>query len=215
MDSVKFFVFTGEEDIVLEKEASKGKSKAKSMRSYAGDSRSKKKAQGTRSSLDSPMPDKSSFPSTSSVPEVGKDGGKGKVMDFVKIFSQGGGGESLGQSSRWRAREVPVTDINKYGPKAKDTVKVSDQQKKSTPVTPSMVCVSVKSRSSSMQTMLLCSVVCDSLRIIHSCRTRIRRNLHRQLRKRFQIIVVSLVVLLNKRRDRNLAQVGSWIGVSD
>ncbi|KAJ4883813.1 J domain-containing protein required for chloroplast accumulation response 1 [Raphanus sativus] len=98
----------------------------------------KDEKQGTRSSLDSPMPDKSSFPSTSSVPEVGKDGGKGKVMDFVKIFSQGGGGESLGQSSRWRAREVPVTDINKYGPKAKDTVKVSDQQKKSTPVTPSM-----------------------------------------------------------------------------
>ena len=111
----------------------------------AQDSRSKKKAQGSRSPLDSPMPDNtSSYASTSLAPEVGKDGAKGKVMDFVKIFSQGAtvgaGGEPLGQSSRWRAKEVPVTDINKDGAKAKETAKVPDQQKKSTPVTPSMVC---------------------------------------------------------------------------
>ncbi|CAN6938572.1 unnamed protein product [Brassica oleracea] len=123
------------EDIVLDKEA-KRKHKAQ-------DSRSKKKAQGSRSPLDSPMPDNtSSYASTSLAPEVGKDGAKGKVMDFVKIFSQGAtvgaGGEPLGQSSRWRAKEVPVTDINKDGAKAKETAKVPDQQKKSTPVTPSM-----------------------------------------------------------------------------
>ncbi|CAN7064890.1 unnamed protein product [Brassica oleracea var. botrytis] len=130
------------EDIVLEREEKKVKSKAKSMRSSAGDSRSKKKAQGSRSPLDSPMPDKSNLASTSSVPEVSKDGAKGKVMDFVKIFSQGtsagAGGEPLGQSSRWRAKENPVTDINKDGAKAKETVKAPDQQKKSTPVTPAM-----------------------------------------------------------------------------
>ncbi|KAG2254307.1 hypothetical protein Bca4012_057903 [Brassica carinata] len=129
------------EDIVLEKEARKGKSKAKSMRSYAGvDSRSKKKAQGSRSSMDSPMPDESNFASTSSAQEAGKDGTKGKVMDFVKIFSQGAaGGEALGKSSRWRAKEVPVTDTSKDGAKAKETVKVTtDQQKKSNPVTPAM-----------------------------------------------------------------------------
>ncbi|CAH8355833.1 unnamed protein product [Eruca vesicaria subsp. sativa] len=124
------------EDIVLEKEARKGKSKAKSMRSSVGDSRSKKKPQGSRSSLDSPMSDnKSSYASTSSAPEVGKDGAKGKVMDFVKIFSQGSGEESLGKSSRWRAKEVPMSDINKEGAKAKASEKVPDQQ---TPVTPAM-----------------------------------------------------------------------------
>ncbi|KAJ0255836.1 J domain-containing protein required for chloroplast accumulation response 1 [Hirschfeldia incana] len=127
------------EDIVLEKEARKGKSKAKSMRSYEGDSRSKKKPQGSRSSLDSPMPDKSSYASTSTAQEAGKDGAKGKVMDFVKIFSQGPtGGESLGQSSRWRAKDTPVTDINKDGAKAKETAKVPDPQKKSSPVSPAM-----------------------------------------------------------------------------
>ncbi|KAH0920157.1 hypothetical protein HID58_027817 [Brassica napus] len=131
------------EEIELEKEERKGKSKAKSMRSHAGDSRSKKKAQGSRSSVDSPMPDNtSSYASASSAPEVGKDGAKGKVMDFVKIFSQGAsagaGGEPLGQSSRWRAKEVPVTDTNKDDAKAKETAKVPDQQKTSTPVTPAM-----------------------------------------------------------------------------
>ncbi|KAJ4884555.1 J domain-containing protein required for chloroplast accumulation response 1 [Raphanus sativus] len=100
------------------------------MRSSAGDSRIKREAQDTRSS---PMPDKASFASTAAAPEVGKDGVKGKVMDFVKIFSQGG--ESLGQSSRWRA---PVTGIKKEGANTKETVNISDQQKKPIPEIPAM-----------------------------------------------------------------------------
>ncbi|ESQ27638.1 hypothetical protein EUTSA_v10018263mg [Eutrema salsugineum] len=129
------------EDIVLDREVKKGKSKAKNMRSSAGgDSRSKKKPQGTRSSLDTPKPDKSSFASSSSATEVGKDGVKGKVMDFVKIFSQaasiGAGGETLGKSSRWRAKETSMTDINHDAAYAKETVNIPDQQKKSTPDIP-------------------------------------------------------------------------------
>ena len=163
---------------MLDKEA-KRKHKAR-------DSRSKKKPQGSRSSVDSPMPDNtSSYTSASSAPKVGKDGAKGKVMDFVKIFSQGAtvgaGGESLGQSSRWRAKEVPVTDINKDGAKAKETAKVPDQQKKSTPVTPATVCVSPRSSY-----MLLWFWSVTPCLYIYSCRTRIR-NHHRQLIERFQI----------------------------
>ncbi|KFK41949.1 hypothetical protein AALP_AA2G192800 [Arabis alpina] len=130
------------EDIVLEKEVKKGKSKAKNTQSSVGDSRSKKKPQGRRSSLDSPRPEKSSFASSSLASEVGKDGVKGKVMDFVKIFSQGpsigAGGESLGQSSRWRAKEIPETSINKNGAKDKETVNIPDQLKKPTPDIPAM-----------------------------------------------------------------------------
>lgn len=109
---------------------------AKTMPSSDGDSRIKKKAQGTRSSSDSPMPDKASFASTPAATEVGKDGVKGKVMDFVKIFSQGAsvvaGGESLRQSSRWRAKKIHVTDIKKDGANAKET-NIPDQQKKPIP----------------------------------------------------------------------------------
>ncbi|KAF3521146.1 hypothetical protein DY000_02062404 [Brassica cretica] len=105
---------------------------AKTMPSSDGDSRIKKKAQGTRSSSDSPMPDKASFASTPAATEVGK----GKVMDFVKNFSQGAsvvaGGESLRQSSRWRAKEIHVTDIKKDGANAKET-NIPDQQKKPIP----------------------------------------------------------------------------------
>ncbi|CAA7042679.1 unnamed protein product [Microthlaspi erraticum] len=128
------------EDIVLDQEVKKGKSKAKNMRSSdGGDSRSKKKPQGTRISLDSPViPDKPGFASSSSTaaPEVvGKDGVKGKVMDFVKIFSQG---EFLGQSSRWRAKEEThkAADINHESANPKETVNnipYQQQQKKPTP----------------------------------------------------------------------------------
>jgi len=132
-----------DEKIVSEREVRKGKSKAKNTRSFTEDSRTKKKSQGTKSSLDSsPIPDKSSFASSSAAPEVGKDGVKGKVSDFVKIFSKGAsvgaGGESLGQSSRWRAKETPKTDIIHDGSNAKETVNIPDQQKKSTPDIPAM-----------------------------------------------------------------------------
>ncbi|CAH2067348.1 unnamed protein product [Thlaspi arvense] len=130
------------EDIASEREVRKGQSKAKNTRSSTGDSRTKKKPHGKKSSLDSPIPDKSS---SSSAPEVAKDAAKGKVMDFVKIFSQGAsvgaGGESLGQkSSRWRAKETPKTDTNKDGAtaNAKETVNVPDQQKKPTPDIPAV-----------------------------------------------------------------------------
>lgn len=159
------FVFSviTDEDIVFKREVRKDRMEAKTMGSSDGDSRIKKKEQGRRSSLDSPMPDKACFASTPAAPEVGKDGVKGKVMDFVKIFSQGAaGGEALGKSSRWRAKEVPVTDTSKDGAKAKETVKVTtDQQKKSNPVTPAMVCVSAN------EDCPLCfTVVFDSLCII-------------------------------------------------
>ncbi|XP_010416374.1 PREDICTED: J domain-containing protein required for chloroplast accumulation response 1-like [Camelina sativa] len=125
------------EEIRPEGEVRKGKGKAKSTRSSTEDSRTKKKPQGMKSSLDSPIPDKSSFASSSATPEVGKDGAKGKVSDFVKIFSQGAsvgaGGESLGKSSRWRrAKETPKTDIKHDSANAKETVNVPDQLKKST-----------------------------------------------------------------------------------
>ncbi|XP_020891006.1 J domain-containing protein required for chloroplast accumulation response 1 isoform X2 [Arabidopsis lyrata subsp. lyrata] len=131
------------EKIVSEREVRKGKSKAKNTQSFTEDSRTKKKPQGTKNSLDSsPRPDKSSFASSSAAAEVGKDGVKGKVSDFVKIFSKGAsvgaGGESLGQSSRWRAKETPKTDINHDAANAKDTVNIPDQQKKSTPDIPAM-----------------------------------------------------------------------------
>ncbi|CAE5964186.1 unnamed protein product [Arabidopsis arenosa] len=131
------------EKIVSEREVRKGKSKAKNTQSFTEDSRTKKKPQGTKSSLDSsPIPDKSSFASSSAAPEVGKDGVKGKVSDFVKIFSKGAsvgaGGESLGQSSRWRAKETPKTDINLDAANAKETVNIPHQQKKSTPDIPAM-----------------------------------------------------------------------------
>uniref|UniRef100_A0A0D3CWJ2 Glycosyltransferase n=1 Tax=Brassica oleracea var. oleracea TaxID=109376 RepID=A0A0D3CWJ2_BRAOL len=75
-------------------------------------------------------------------PEVGKDGVKGKVMDFVKIFSQGAsagaGGESLGKSSRWRAKESLATDINKDGAKTRETGNIPDQQTKPIPDIPAM-----------------------------------------------------------------------------
>jgi len=141
----------------------KGKSKAKNTRSFTEDSRTKKKSQGTKSSLDSsPIPDKSSFASSSAAPEVGKDGVKGKVSDFVKIFSKGAsvgaGGESLGQSSRWRAKETPKTDIIHDGSNAKETVNIPDQQKKSTPDIPAMVL------NQKIKILLaICSLVCDSL----------------------------------------------------
>lgn len=143
VDLVSFFVIAGE-DIVSEREVRKGKSKAKNTQSSTGDSRTKKKPQGTKSSWDSPILDKSSFASSSSAPEVGKDGVKRKVMDFGKIFSQGpsvgAGGESIGQSSIWRAKEnIPGTDINKDGANANETVNIHDQQKKSTPDIPAMV----------------------------------------------------------------------------
>lgn len=143
LGSFRSFVVAGE-DIGSEREVKKGKSKAKNTQNSAGDSRSKKKTQGRRSSLDSPRPEKSSFASSSFAPEVGKDGVKGKVMDFVKIFSQGAsvgaGGESLGQSSRWRApKETPETDINKDGANSKETVNIPDQQKKPTLDIPAMV----------------------------------------------------------------------------
>ncbi|CAL9240718.1 unnamed protein product [Arabidopsis halleri] len=128
------------EKIVSEREVRKGKSKAKNTQSFTEDSRTKKKPLGTKSSLDSsPIPDKSSFASSSAAPEVGKDGVKGKVSDFVKIFSKGAsGGESLGQSSRWRAKETPKTDINHDAANAKENVNIPDQQKKSTPDIPAM-----------------------------------------------------------------------------
>ncbi|EOA33700.1 hypothetical protein CARUB_v10019884mg [Capsella rubella] len=133
------------EEIVSEREVKKGKSKAKNTRSSTEDSRTKKKPQGKKSSLDSPMPDKSSFASSSAAPEVVKDGVKGKVSDFVKIFSQGAsigaGGESLGKSSRWRAKETPRTDINHDSANAnetKETVNIADQLKKSAPDIPAM-----------------------------------------------------------------------------
>ncbi|XP_019093944.1 PREDICTED: J domain-containing protein required for chloroplast accumulation response 1-like [Camelina sativa] len=131
------------EEIVPEREVRKGKGKAKSTRSSTEDSRTKKKPQGMKSSLDSPIPDKSSFASSSATPEVGKDGAKGKVSDFVKIFSQGAsvgaGGESLGKSSRWRrAKETPKTDINHDSANDKETVNISDQPKKSTSDIPAM-----------------------------------------------------------------------------
>lgn len=152
-----------------DKDNTQGKSKAKNMRSSAGgDSRSKKKPQGTRSSLDSPtIPDKTSFASSSSTatPQVvGKDGVKGKVMDFVKIFSQGASvGESLGQSSKWRAKEEihRAADINHESANvnAKETVNniPYQQQKKPTPDIRAMVLKSAKSRSSSY--ILLCFVI--------------------------------------------------------
>ncbi|CAN8239941.1 unnamed protein product [Cochlearia groenlandica] len=128
-----------DEEIEPEREVKKGKIKAKNMRSSVGDSRSKRKPQGRRSSFDSPIqPVKSSFASSSSTTEVDKDGVKGKVKDFVKIFSQGASvgssGESLGQSSRWGAKEILKTDAN-----VKETVKnIPVQQKKSTPEIPNM-----------------------------------------------------------------------------
>lgn len=136
-------MFIAGEDIESDREVRKGKSRAKNTRSSTGDSRTKKKPQNTKGSLDSSIPDKSSFASSSSVPEVGKDGAKGKVMDFVKIFSQGAsvgaGGDSLEQSSRWRAKEPPKTDINQDGSNVKETVNIPDQQKKPTPDIPAVV----------------------------------------------------------------------------
>ncbi|XP_010428515.1 PREDICTED: J domain-containing protein required for chloroplast accumulation response 1-like [Camelina sativa] len=131
------------EEIVQQREVRKGKGKAKSTRSSTEDSRTKKKPQGMKSSSDSPIPDKSSFASSSASAEVGKDGAKGKVSDFVKIFSQGAsvgaGGESLGKSSRWRrAKETPKTDINHDSANAKETVNVPDELKKSTSDIPTM-----------------------------------------------------------------------------
>lgn len=133
MDFIWFFVIAGEE-IVSEREVRKGKSKAKNTRSSTEDTRTKKKPQGTKSSLDITIPDKSSFSSSSTAP---------KVMEFVKIFSQGAsvgaGGESLGQSSRWKAKETRRTDINHDAANAKETVNIPDQLKKSTPDIPVMV----------------------------------------------------------------------------
>ncbi|KAL1216681.1 J domain-containing protein required for chloroplast accumulation response 1 [Cardamine amara subsp. amara] len=124
-----------DEDIVTDREVRKGKSRAKNTRSSTGDSRTKKKPHSTKGSFDSPS-------SSSSVPEVGKDGAKAKVMDFVKIFSQGAsagaGGDSLGQSSRWRAKETPKTDINHDSANAKETINIPDQQKKPTPDIPAV-----------------------------------------------------------------------------
>ncbi|KAH0874681.1 hypothetical protein HID58_072043 [Brassica napus] len=131
-----------DEDIVFKREVRKDRMEAKTMGSSDGDSRIKKKEQGRRSSLDSPMPDKACFASTHAAPEVGKDGVKGKVMDFVKIFSQGAsagaGGESLGKSSRWRAKESLATDINKDGAKTRETGNIPDQQTKPIPDIPAM-----------------------------------------------------------------------------
>ncbi|CAF2061023.1 unnamed protein product [Brassica napus] len=135
-------VIWGNEDIVFKREVRKDRMEAKTMGSSDGDSRIKKKEQGRRSSLDSPMPDKACFASTHAAPEVGKDGVKGKVMDFVKIFSQGAsagaGGESLGKSSRWRAKESLATDINKDGAKTRETGNIPDQQTKPIPDIPAM-----------------------------------------------------------------------------
>ena len=64
-------------------------------------------------------------------------------MDFGKIFSQGAsagaGGESLGKSSRWRAKESLATDINKDGAKTRETGNIPDQQTKPIPDIPAMV----------------------------------------------------------------------------
>ncbi|XP_010554919.1 PREDICTED: J domain-containing protein required for chloroplast accumulation response 1, partial [Tarenaya hassleriana] len=107
------------EYVIANEESREGKSRAKNARPSNGDSKSRKKPQGQRSSSDRTKIEKPSFPSSSSkTEEVNGDRVKGKVKEFIKVFSQGASigtdGESLGQSFRWRAKENTAgTDLNK------------------------------------------------------------------------------------------------------